>query len=210
MSKKKKKSVIASLDLKNYKPKYTDPYGDGTARPVVDEELTVEEAPEPSPIVEPPKVEPPKPKPEKIIPPEPPPPPAIVDKPTPSVEPPPAPPESPPKEKFEDIVRRIERNKKKARAVVDERPVNRPDENVEQKNPPRRVESYGIVISAISLVYAFYVADKAAFFLSMSLLSFLIRPLVGPLFGKHDHAVQNILKGFGIAVFVGAIIFIFY
>ena len=44
MSKKKKKSVIASLDLKNYKPKYTDPYGDGTARPVVDEELTPQAA----------------------------------------------------------------------------------------------------------------------------------------------------------------------
>ena len=54
MSKRKKKSVIASLDLKNYKPKYVDPYGDGTARPVGGEELTVEEPPPPPPELPPP------------------------------------------------------------------------------------------------------------------------------------------------------------
>ena len=42
--KKKKKSVIASLDLKNYKAKYADPYGDGTARPIYGEEFAREES----------------------------------------------------------------------------------------------------------------------------------------------------------------------
>lgn len=205
MSKKKKKSVIASLDLKNYKPKYIDPYGDGNARPVGGEELTAEEPPPPEPPLKP---EPPPPKP-TVEPPKVEPPPKPAPPPVEKIVEPPAQPEPPPKEKFEDIVRRIERNKKKARRpAVEDTPRN--VEPVEQTPPPRRVESYGIVISAISLVYAFYVADKAAFFLSMSLLSFLIRPIVGPLFGKHNHAVQNILKGFGIAVFVGAILFIFY
>ncbi len=213
--KKKKKSVIASLDLKNYKPKYSDPYGDGTARPIYGEEFSREEEAPPTPPAPTPPVE------EKIIPPAPPTPtPPVEEKIIPSTNPQPSapiepiePPKEKPKEKFEDIVRRIERNKRKARAVLDAKnTADAPAEpEVDQPNPQhRRVESYGIVISAISLVYSFFVADKAFFFLSMSLLSFLIRPIVGPLFGKHNYAVQNILKGFGIAVFVGAILFIFY
>ena len=82
---------------------------------------------------------------------------------------------------------------------------------VEETKPHhRRVESYGIAISAVALVYALYVADKGLFFLSLSLFTYLIRPIVGTMFGRYNQTVQNLLKGFSIAVFVGAFLFIFY
>ncbi len=201
MAKKKKKSKIASLDLKNYKAKYADSYGLGAEKPT-DAENFVED--------EPPKEEPP------------------IEKPIPKpVEPPPKQIETPQpkKERYEDIVRRVENNKRKmkmrepvkvnVRHEVKERPIggfNHAVENAAEQEKPqhRSVESYGIAISAVALVYSFYVADKALFFLSMSLFTYLLRPLVGPLFGKHNQTVQNLLKGFSIAVFFGAILFIFY
>ena len=99
------------------------------------------------------------------------------------------------------------------RSELKERPVVGVDPNyvVEEEKPyHRRVESYGIAISAVALVYALYTADKALFFLSLSLFTYLIRPMVGPMFGKYNQTVQNALKGFSIAVFFGSILFIFY
>lgn len=226
MAKKKKKSKIASLDLKNYKAKYADSYGLGAEKPTEAENFVEDEPPKEEPPVEPP-IEKPIPKP--VEPPskiEPPPP----EKPK-TVEPPiektiPKPVEPPPKkERYEDIVRRVESNKRKmkmrepvkvnVRHEVKERPIggfNQPANagSEQEKTQHRSVESYGIAISAVALVYSFYVADKALFFLSMSLFTYLLRPLVGPLFGKHNQTVQNLLKGFSIAVFFGAILFIFY
>ena len=235
---KKKKSKIASLDLKNYKAKYADSYGLGAEKPI-DEEQILEEEPSQSepPIVEPPKVEPSKIEQPKIETPPPKPEPKSETPPA-KIEPPPKPekpkPEKseleqseqpPPKEKFKDIVRRVENNKRKmqmrepvtvnVRREVKARPIggieHSVDDSSEREIPQhRRVESYGIAISAVALVYSFYIADKALFFMSMSLLSYLIRPIVGPIFGRHDQTVQNALKGFSIAVFFGAILFIFY
>ena len=93
--------------------------------------------------------------------------------------------------------------------VVDQN--GEPVPNAEEQKPRfRRVENYGIVISAVALVYSLYCADKSLFFLSLSLFTYLIRPTVGLMFGKYNQAVQNALKGFSIAVFFGAILFIFY
>ena len=220
---KKKKSKIASLDLKNYKAKYADAYGLGAEKPF-DEEKILEEEPEsePEPPPPPPKPEPKsdQPKLDQLPKPEP-----KSEQPKLDQSPKPAPkPEPKPPEKFEDIVRRVEHNKRKmhlrepvtvnVRREIKDRPIggiNRAVEDTSEREsrPPRRVETYGIAISAVALVYSFYIADKALFFLSMSLFTYLLRPIVGPMFGKRDQAVQNALKGFSIAVFFGAILFIF-
>ena len=80
----------------------------------------------------------------------------------------------------------------------------------EEHRPPRRVETYGVVISTVALVYAVTVADKALVFLSLSLLMYLIRPIAALPFGKYGQSVQNALKGFSIALFFGAIFFAFF
>ncbi|MBR1579057.1 MAG: hypothetical protein IJ668_00935 [Selenomonadaceae bacterium] len=226
-SKKKKKSIIASLDLKNYKAKYTDPYGNGEAKEVGLDDFIKEE--EPKPLSPPPPSPPPPP-----TPPTPPSPvepkvepkielkvePIVEPKIGPKVEPKIEPKVEPPKSKK----RKGEKQNKKlhlrepikvnVRREVKDRPIGGIDPNAdpiddEPKPYHRRVESYGIAISAVALVYSLYTADKASFFLSLSLLTYLIRPTVGALFGKHNQTVQNALKGFSIAVFFGAILFLF-
>ena len=72
-----------------------------------------------------------------------------------------------------------------------------------------RVETAGVALSAAMLVYAFATMDKPLFFMSLSLLSNLLRPLIGGAFGKHNRSVQNALHGFSIALFFGALLFIF-
>ena len=72
-----------------------------------------------------------------------------------------------------------------------------------------RAETAGVALSAIMLVYAFSTLDKPLFFMALSLLSNLLRPLIGGLFGKHNRAVQNALHGFSIVLFFGALLFIF-
>ena len=45
--------------------------------------------------------------------------------------------------------------------------------------------------------------------LSTSVLIFLLRPLIGALFGKHNRAVQNALHSFSLVLFIGALLFLF-
>ncbi|MBR0103049.1 MAG: hypothetical protein IJQ01_06085 [Selenomonadaceae bacterium] len=70
-------------------------------------------------------------------------------------------------------------------------------------------ETSGVAISAVMLVYALVEADKPLFFLSTALLTFLLRPLIGALFGKHNRAVQNALYSFSLVMFVGALLMLF-
>ncbi len=72
-----------------------------------------------------------------------------------------------------------------------------------------RVETAGVALSAAMLFYAFATMDKPLFFMSLSLLSNLLRPVIGGLFGRHNRAVQNALHGFSIVLFFGALLFIF-
>lgn len=72
-----------------------------------------------------------------------------------------------------------------------------------------RAETAGVALSTLMLVYAFSTLDKPLFFMALSLLSNLLRPLIGGLFGKHNREVQNALHGFSIVLFFGALLFIF-
>ena len=94
---------------------------------------------------------------------------------------------------------------------------NNMEENVEDtainttiKEPKRRTETYGIIISAIALLYSIKTADRALFFLSTSLVLYLMRPIIAAPFGKHSDSIQNAIKGFSIALFFGAIFSIFF
>ena len=70
-------------------------------------------------------------------------------------------------------------------------------------------ETSGVAISAVMLVYSLAEGDKPLFFLSTALLIFLLRPLIGALFGKNNRAVQNALHSFSIVLFIGALLFLF-
>lgn len=72
-----------------------------------------------------------------------------------------------------------------------------------------RAETSGAALSTLMLVYAFANMDKPLFFVSLSLLVHLIRPLVGAFFGRHNRAVQNGMRSFSIVLFIGAITLIF-
>ena len=71
-------------------------------------------------------------------------------------------------------------------------------------------ETSGVAISAVMLVYSLAESDKPLFFLSTALLIFLLRPIIGALFGKNNHSVQNGLHSFSIVLFIGALIFLFF
>ncbi len=79
----------------------------------------------------------------------------------------------------------------------------------ELKRRLTHAESSGIAISAVMLVYSLKESDKPLFFLSTSLLIFLLRPLIGAFFGKHNRAVQNALHSFSLVLFIGALLFLF-
>ena len=265
--KKKKKSIIASLDLKNYKAKYTDSYGlgkpnevdldnflvaepDKNAKPEKPAEKIVEKkAPPTNPAI----IEPIKEKPVEIKKsPEP-----VVEKPAEPVI------ETKVDEDFERRVNSVAEDDfydekpvqktagtfrsnavKKTRVVDDiddseetettsskkNRKINirepikvnvrhevrdkfNIDEELtveaESKKPPRRTESYGAIISAVALVYAVLAKDKPLIFLSVSLLLYLARPIIAAPFGNYSQSVENLIKGFSMALFVGSIIFIF-
>ena len=70
-------------------------------------------------------------------------------------------------------------------------------------------ETSGVAISAVMSVYSLVEGDKPLFFLSSALLIFLLRPLIGALFGKHNRAVQNALHSFSVVLFIGALLFLF-
>lgn len=85
------------------------------------------------------------------------------------------------------------------------------DENLVDK-PKQRIshaEASGVVISGVMLIYGLVEQDKPLFFLSTALLTFLLRPLIGALFGKHNRAVQNALHSFSVVLFIGALIMLF-
>ena len=70
-------------------------------------------------------------------------------------------------------------------------------------------ETSGVVISTVMLLYSLAELDKPLFFLSTSLLTFLLRPIIGALFGKNNRAVQNGLHSFSVVLFIGALIMLF-
>ena len=85
-----------------------------------------------------------------------------------------------------------------------------PEIHEEPKEPPRRTETYGIVISAVAVIYGISTQDRALLFLSVSLLVYLLRSNLAAPFGKHSHSIENLLRGFSIALFLGAIFFAFF
>ena len=82
-------------------------------------------------------------------------------------------------------------------------------EETEIRRKLTRAETAGAVLSTVMLMYSLATYDKPLFFLAMSVLSHTLRPLIGALFGKHNRAVQNALHGFSIALFFGALLFLF-
>ena len=82
--------------------------------------------------------------------------------------------------------------------------------DTEEKKPIRRTETYGIIISAVAFVYSIFTKDKPLLFLSVSLLLYLMRPIIAAPFGKYSQSVQNAIKGFSMALFFGSIFFIFF
>lgn len=274
--KKKKKSIIASLDLKNYKAKYTDSYGLGKPNEVDLDNFLIAEPdknsePEPEKPIEKPIekiVE------KKTLPSPPPNPKPIIEKPVESkppvvenksetiIEKKPEPViETKVDEDFErrvnavaeddfydekpvqkavgtfrsNAVRKIDPidgpaeienlSTKKNRKINIREPITvnvrhevrdrskfdeeEPMVEVEIKKPARRTESYGIIISAVALVYSVIAKDKPLMFLSVSLLLYLARPIIAAPFGKYSHSIENAIKGFSMALFIGSIIFIF-
>jgi len=79
----------------------------------------------------------------------------------------------------------------------------------ELKRRLTHAETSGIAISAVMLAYSLAEGDKPLFFLSTSLLIFLLRPLIGAFFGKHNRAVQNALHSFSVVLFIGSLIMLF-
>ncbi len=79
-----------------------------------------------------------------------------------------------------------------------------------EKKPVRRTETYGIVLSAVAFIYSIFTKDKPLLFFSVSLLLYLLRPVIAAPFGKHSQSVQNAIKGFSMALFFGSIFFIFF
>ena len=84
--------------------------------------------------------------------------------------------------------------------------VETPDPDADLHRKLTHAEVAGVAISAIMLVYSFATLDKPLFFLALSLLSHLLRPLIGALCGKYNRPVQNALRSFSIAIFFGALI----
>lgn len=79
----------------------------------------------------------------------------------------------------------------------------------ELKRKLSHAETSGVAISAVMLVYSLAESDKPLFFVSTALLIFLLRPLIGALFGKNNRAVQNALHSFSIVMFIGALLMLF-
>ncbi len=91
-----------------------------------------------------------------------------------------------------------------------EAPEEPPEFDEELHHKLTHAETAGLALSAIMLMYSFINLDKPLFFVSLSLFSHLIRPLIGAFFGKYNRPVQNALRGFSLVLFAGAIMFIFF
>ena len=87
--------------------------------------------------------------------------------------------------------------------------LERNETSTQPKSKLSHAETSGVVISAVMLVYSLAEQDKPLFFLSTALMIFLLRPLIGALFGKNNQAVQNALHSFSIVMFIGALIMLF-
>lgn len=86
------------------------------------------------------------------------------------------------------------------------------DENSGKSKRKRKLshaETSGVAISIVMMIYGVTTLDKPLFFVSASLLTFLLRPLIGALFGKHNAAIQNALHTFSLVLFIGALIMLF-
>ena len=83
------------------------------------------------------------------------------------------------------------------------------DDKPEGKRKISHAEASGILISVVMVGYSLVTEDKPLFFLATALLIFLLRPIIGGLFGRHSQNVQNGLHAFSIALFVGALVFLF-
>ena len=86
------------------------------------------------------------------------------------------------------------------------------DENSGKSKRKRKLshaETSGVAISIVMMIYGATTLDKPLFFVSASLLTFLLRPLIGALFGKHNAAIQNALHTFSLVLFIGALIMLF-
>ena len=84
-----------------------------------------------------------------------------------------------------------------------------PPQDTELYRKLTRAEMAGVTLSLLMLIYGFVNLDKPLFFISVSLLSHLLRPFVGGFFGKYNRAVQNAMRSFSLVLFFGAILFIF-
>jgi len=89
------------------------------------------------------------------------------------------------------------------------RPVHVDEATPKCKRRFSHAETSGVAISAVMFVYSLATQDKPLFFISTALLIFLLRPLIGGLFGEHNQAVQNALHSFSIVLFIGALLFLF-
>jgi len=83
------------------------------------------------------------------------------------------------------------------------------DDDPKRKRRFSHAETSGVAISAVMFAYSLATQDKPLFFISTALLIFLLRPLIGGLFGEHNQAVQNALHSFSIVLFIGALLFLF-
>ncbi|MBR5913399.1 MAG: hypothetical protein IKZ58_03410 [Selenomonadaceae bacterium] len=83
------------------------------------------------------------------------------------------------------------------------------DEDADLRRKLTRAEIAGATLSAVMLIYSIMTYDKPLFFLATSVIAHTLRPLIGAFFGKHNRAVQNALRGFSIALFFGALLFLF-
>ena len=87
-----------------------------------------------------------------------------------------------------------------------------PEEIIAEPKVQSRIshaEASGVIISGVMLIYSLTELDKPLFFLSTALLTFLLRPIIGGLFGKHNRAVQNALHSFSVVLFIGSLIMLF-
>lgn len=108
-----------------------------------------------------------------------------------------------------DEDRPIFRSKSLKSDVIEEKKSSEEPFDPELYRKLNRAEKSGLALSVLMLIYAFTNLDKPLFFVSLSLLTHLIRPLVGAFFGKNNRAVQNAMRSFSIVLFVGALMLIF-
>lgn len=111
--------------------------------------------------------------------------------------------------KIVDDERPIFRSKNLKSDVIEEEKESEETLDPELYRKLTRAETSGVALSTLMLIYSFANLDKPLFFVSLSLLTHLLRPLVGAFFGKHNRAVQNGMRSFSIVLFIGAIVLIF-